>query len=96
MCELYHKRCAADEQWLESVTVAVFGKEFVELVLSWLASPGDEVSASFDWSVRKSSDRMTGDTLPPFKDLSGVNMLYACCTLYSVVLTGCTHPMKCG
>jgi hypothetical protein len=42
---LYHERCAADEEWLESAAIAVFGEQFVELVLSWVASPPDEVPA---------------------------------------------------
>jgi hypothetical protein len=69
--ELYHERCAADEQWLEFVAVAVFGEEFVELVVSWLASPGDDVPASF--FARKSFDLTSGDTLPRFEDLRGLN-----------------------
>jgi hypothetical protein len=40
---LYHERCGADEHWLESIALAVFGEEFVELVLSLLGVPEDEL-----------------------------------------------------
>jgi hypothetical protein len=70
--DLYHKRCAADEQWLESEAIAVFGKEFVELVLSWLVSPEDEVPEDFLLSLcGEVIDRTRENTLPCCDDLRG-------------------------
>jgi hypothetical protein len=65
---LYDERCAADELWLESAANAVFCKEFVDLVLSWLARPEDDLPVQWDWDG-KFIDLKRGDALPRFDDL---------------------------